>query len=431
MPYRKNNLTSILVTALWTNWAVAFGAIALTMVLPRLMPHFWLPLPVYLISYLVLVFMRKRVISGMMHYVAVLKASSLTLFWSATVMLAINLLHRNAVADEVFAWSSGNPEVPFITALVVFPVMCLMSLWVMFTGYGQTLAGDYRFREGGSGDTGVVSSLLTRANRYQVQLFCFIGAGISVIDWWYYYTYYINVNMNTPDVFFFNWLAVIFYLASLYFMWVRYSSLGYIIGPIVGANMNQGVLVRFLVLSGDRLLLTINQFDRWDTPVEAHIEPLKAHNEKDIRELYERLSGHENFEMKYLYESGATRMSNMQLHYAVFLPDDSSEEQPAKAQWFTLDQIDRMLRNAELSAEFTDELYRLFTITMAWKTYDRHGRRLYPIKNYRPTFRLRDMKNWTVDYDDPLWMAVARNNQDRPFFRTRRLWHKLTGLRMK
>jgi hypothetical protein len=64
---------------------------------------------------------------------------------------------------------------------------------------------------------------------------------------------------------------------------------------------------------------------------------------------------------------------------------------------------------------------------MAWKTYDRQGRKLYPIKHYRPTFRLRDLKRWTVDYDDLFWLTVATNNQDRPFFRVRKIWQRITG----
>ncbi len=114
-------------------------------------------------------------------------------------------------------------------------------------------------------------------------------------------------------------------------------------------------------------------------------------------------------------------------HYAAFV---KAEDYPAvkdHGTWFTLDQLDRMIKTARLSAELTDEIYRIFTITMAWKTYDTEGRRLYPIKHYRPTFRLRDLKSWTVDYNDVSWFAIANNNQDRPFFRTRRFWHKITG----
>lgn len=414
------------------NWAVAFGAIALSLVFPRIMPHFWVPLPIYIVAYFVVMFMHRREAAGMGTNLAVVKAAALTLSWSATVMLAINILHYFNIGEEIFRWSTGNPDVPFITGLVIFPVMALMSFWIIATGYGQNVLGDYHMRSKGPAEgASVVSSFLTRANRYQVNIFLAIGVGITCIDWWYYYKYYINVNMNTPDVFFFNWMPIIFYAASLYFMWVRYSSIAMILGPIIDAGNERGILVRFLVVSGDKMLLTPNRFGRWDTPVETRVEPLKAHNENEIREIFDRITDFPEASLKYLYESSATTLSSMQLHYAAFVPDEAGDSQPESAQWFTLDQIDRLLRKAELSAEFTDELYRLFTITMAWKTYDQHGIRLYPIKNYRPTFRLRDMKNWTVDYDDPNWMVVANNNQDRPFFRTRRLWQKLTGVRLK
>ena len=64
---------------------------------------------------------------------------------------------------------------------------------------------------------------------------------------------------------------------------------------------------------------------------------------------------------------------------------------------------------------------------MAWKTYDENGYRRYPIKNYHPTFRLRDFGQWSVDYQDPVWLYVANFNQDKPMFHVRRLLRKLSG----
>lgn len=65
---------------------------------------------------------------------------------------------------------------------------------------------------------------------------------------------------------------------------------------------------------------------------------------------------------------------------------------------------------------------------MAWKTYDREGKRLYPIKHYRPTFHIGDLREWNVDYDDASWFDIAHNNEDRPFFRLRKLWRRMTGV---
>lgn len=70
------------------------------------------------------------------------------------------------------------------------------------------------------------------------------------------------------------------------------------------------------------------------------------------------------------------------------------------------------------------EMHRLHTITMAFKTYTTEGLRRYNIKNYRPTFRIKDIKSLDVDFNDSSWLFVADNNEDIPFFRFRKFWRK-------
>lgn len=71
------------------------------------------------------------------------------------------------------------------------------------------------------------------------------------------------------------------------------------------------------------------------------------------------------------------------------------------------------------------EIHRLHTITMAWKTYDAEGRRLYKVKNYHPIFRLDGICDWDVDFNSPKWLDVARLNEDKRFFRLRKLWRSI------
>jgi hypothetical protein len=97
-------------------------------------------------------------------------------------------------------------------------------------------------------------------------------------------------------------------------------------------------------------------------------------------------------------------------------------------EWCTLDMVDRYSAAGRLSPQLSHELHRIHTIAMAWKTYDHKGNRLYPIKHYRPTFRLRDLPNWTVDYDDLSWLSIAENNEDSRFFYIRKYWRKLFGI---
>ena len=423
----NNNLTRRMVGSLWVNWAVAFGAIALELLLPRLMPKSWLPIPVFALAYAELVYMRTQQQRESLSCTAMLRVSTLTLFWSAIVMLIINILNSKLLFDNIIDWSNTNKDIPFITCLIIFPTMIVMALWVMANGYMQVrqtpLGGGSELRQG----NGVVSSLFSRESRYQVQLMLCIAIGFTGVEWWYYFKYYFNVNMNTPDVFFFNWMPIAFYCLSLFFVWSRYQNIAAIIGPIAEHARGQGVMVRYLILSGDRMLLAINEHDRWDTPAVTHLGSLAATGDEAVRETFARISGCENFGMRFLYETGIDNLTPDVKHYAVFLDSENYPSKSALDSWFTLDQIDRFIKTARLSADLTDEIYRIFTITMAWKTYDRQGRRLYPIKHYRPTFRLRDLKDWAVDYGDMSWMSIAEVNQDRPFFRARRLWRKITG----
>ena len=426
MQYQSDTLTRTIVASLWVNWAIALGAIALELFLPRIMPKLWLPFPVFAIAFAELLYLRRQQAMEFSGCTAMLRVSTLTVFWSAAIMMLINILNSRMLLDDYIDWSATNKDIPFITCLIIFPTMIVMSLWVMASGYSRSNSG-FRDNEGARVN-GVIASLFSREAHYQVHLMLTIAIGLSLVEYWYYFTYYINVSMNTPDVFFFNWMPICFYLCSLYFVWNRYRNIAAIIGPIASTARNQGVMLRYLVISGDRMLLAMNEYDRWDTPAITHLPTLDAANEGKVRKAFENISGNNDFQLKYLYDTGLSDMMADVRHYAVFLPEEAYKGKEGEMEsWFSLDQIDRFIKTARLSAELTDEIYRIFTITMAWKTYDAEGRRLYPIKHYRPTFRLRDLKDWTVDYNDISWLSVADNNQDRPFFHARRLWRKITG----
>jgi len=423
----SETLTRRLVMGLWINWALAFGAIALVLVFPFFMSKSWMPLPVLLLSYLLLVYSRRESRRESNGCVLTLRVAMLTLFWSAVAMETINILNSHMLFDGAIDWSTSNREIPFITGLILFPVMALICLWMKIRGYNTRFCQNCMARNGYFPGNGVVSSLYSRESRYQVSLLLCLAIALSAVEWWYYFYYYININMNTPDKFFFNYMPIALYVLSLYFIWMRYTNLAAVIGPIAENSSATDSTVRYLILAGDKIKLAPGDSDRWDTPARAEVNPSQILTDDDARKEFSRMSGRTDFILKFLYSGKAHDMRSDVLHYATFIPEEQRDSGWLPGQWFTLDQIDRLMKTARLSAELTDEIYRIFTITMAWKTYDREGRRLYPIKHYRPTFRLRDFKDWDVDYGDTSWLEVSDNNQDRPFFRTRRLWRKLTG----
>ncbi len=428
----SESLTHRILFGLWLNWTLALGSVAITLILPFFMPKAWLPGAVLLLSYLLLVYSRKEGRDEPLPgCVLTLRVALLTLFWSAIVMIVINVLNSRMLLDGLIDWSQSNHEIPYIVGLIVFPVLSLNCLWQTVRGYRTRFCRNCQARNGFFPGNGVVSSIYSRESRYQVALIMYISLTLAVIQWWYYLCYYININMNTPDRFFFNYMPLAVIALSLFFMWIRSTNLMDIIGPMAGNIHTGNSELRFLVLSGDFALLAPVDERRWDSPVHAELPPDRIVNDTDAGKVFGRAYGSDDFQLRYLYSAKTHDMRAGVIHYAAFVPE-GPDGKPVSGilhgEWFSLDQIDRMLKTASISAELADELYRIFTITMAWKTYDRQGRRLYPIRNYRPTFRLRDLPSWDVDYGDISWFAIADNNQDRPFFRTRRLWRRITGM---
>lgn len=113
-------------------------------------------------------------------------------------------------------------------------------------------------------------------------------------------------------------------------------------------------------------------------------------------------------------------------HYIVFLDDSDKILESFNGIWLTLSELNDMINEGAVSISLASELSHIYTITMTWKTYDQSGRRRYEIKNYKPTFKLNDMPNWEVDYNDYNWLYVAEVNEDKPFYTLRRIWHKIT-----
>ena len=434
MSTKQSNYLHHIMRTLWANWIVSAGSLALVLLIPRILTllslsKIWQPFPLFLISYGIAVYerqLRQRLGTG---FTAMLHVAGLTIFWSALIMLIINILNSKMLLDGLINWSNSNREIPFITCLILFPVLTVMCIWVMARGYAQNKAEGYRARHGIVPGNGAVATLLSIETRYQVKMLLYVSIAMNAVEYWYYFVYYFNTNMNRPDIFFFNWMPISLFILSLFFMASRYRNLAAIVGPIAISSRENGTAIRYILISGDRILLAPDSYERWDTPAITNLSPLDANNDKAIKEAFEKISGTDNFELRRLYETGIPGEVEI-LHYAAFLPHEVSFENWKDAQWMTIDEIDRIIKNAGMAAEFNDEIYRIFTITLAWKTYDTNGRRIYPIKNYRPTFRIRDMRTWDVDYSDLNWLDIAKHNQDKPFYHTRRFWRKITGFKI-
>ena len=137
------------------------------------------------------------------------------------------------------------------------------------------------------------------------------------------------------------------------------------------------------------------------------------------------ISGLSPVKLKFAYVNENTVTLSNTLHYLCFF---DKEEQlrgiKTSGELYRIDQVLRMVNGGEVSPVLESELRRIYTVALTWKTYSSTGTRLYAVRNYRPTFRLRDISKWNVDYNDKNWLSVAAVNQDKPFWRLRRFWRK-------
>lgn len=415
------DITTNTVRSLWRNWATAFGAPALVTLASVVVPPMWLPLICLLMAYVLLVGHRRRIDSS--HKLAgcslVIWLTMSAMGAAAVIMALINIVYSPKVIPAVVA---ENPALPFITSMVVYPLMCAASLYGIVVEQHNSCCRRCQASNGYYNGDSPVATFYSRESRYQLWLILVLSSVISVVAALYYFFFYINVNLNSPDRFFFLVLPLALYVFSLGYMVIRYFRMYDAVASGRHGEKrlhSQFTLVRYLFFSGDCLLLSKGENGAWDTPSVNVID--RAAGElpaAQARAILTKDIGECDCPIRFMYENGIYANGANVLHYAVFLPDDS--ELLPDARRCTFDDIQRLLMADTLSPYITNELYRIHNITMAWKTYDREGRRLYPIRHYQPTFRLRDMKEWDVDYNDVGWLHVARNNEDRPLYRIRR-----------
>lgn len=341
-------------------------------------------------------------------------------------MLVINAACSRWLLGDHIIFEPYNPRHPYICCLIIFPLAAIISVIYLMRGRNTRQCRICAAQFGLYKADGHVARLFFHESHYQLRLLLGLSLVLTAVETFYYFNYYIDVNYNSPDRFFFIWMPLAIYGLSLVFTAVRYMSMGDTLAESTASRplTSLRTIIRFLVFSGDRLLLSPNANGLYDTPFSVKVNRIETDDKQVADKQFEQLTGIQDFTSRYLYsDSGFNTGSNI-FHYAMFLPENDVDSSSLPGEWLAIDAIDRKLKAHQLAPSFVGEINRIYRVTMAWKTYDRNGRRLYPIKNYRPTFRLRDLCKVKADYNDLNWLNIATNNEDRPFFRLRKLWRK-------
>jgi hypothetical protein len=410
---------------LWYEWAYSFGACTAIVVVSFVCSQLVLPAIAIVMAWALTVGAELKRRQRKAHCLLIVRHASRTLGISALVMLVCLVFNR---------------KTPYIATLIVYSVFVgVLAVFLITRDYNK-YCSNCKVRHGLSPKEAFVGNLLHNESKYQVRLSFYLSLLISALGWVYYFNIYSNEYITRTDTYCFVGIPVIIYALSLIYLAVVYQYSVHILhADEIELGINNITTLRYLVLKGDLMLLGCSSNKlvpgtmTIDTPASVNIEYMKSVSDQVAAAKFEDMSGTKNFILRRLYSNDSISGTSNVFHYAVIM--DECEGTPDNwtlgEDWSTLDQINRLWRTNAISPALAAEFHRIYAITMAWKTYDRNGYRLYPIKNYHPTFRLRNFKEWDVDYSDMRWIYISENNEDKPMFKVRQLIKKIYTLHAK
>lgn len=429
---RKRNLDMGIIT-LWLHWTIATGALLVPQVLGIWIAKSWLPIISLIEAMALYYYIQNSAVTAPRCYLIV-NICARALILSALVMIVINYFYSSGRIYRLFDEQALNVNIPFITTLIVAPSTLLMALLAVVRDQRQSFCRNCVRRYGSAAERGFIGGIYKREGYMQAVILSWLSGVTTVYTWLYYTFFYINVNINNPDIVVFAVVPVMFYLASLVYTALRYFGLlSYYSLEVVGSARQRGAIteLRFIMVHDDSVFIGPSDpqlsNSKLDTPFSLTVKYRKEVPDDTATDYFCNLAHVTTAQIKYLYTSESGNLDGTILHYAAIIPnlEEFDADVYPEGRWHTFYQLKQMVNNKELAPLLRAELVRVYTIAMAWKTYDRNGKRLYKVKHYRPTFHLSQLPKLDVDFNDNRWLFVAANNEDRRFFRTRRLVKKL------
>lgn len=435
MEQRRVN-TGRVILQLWFNWMLSFGSLTLLVILSLWAKPVAMPLIAFALMLFLLTLIRGNHRSGTPNCYVLPFVATRTLFWTAIVMLVVNLLYSDLLINHFFTPQEVNRDVPFIVILIVSPVVTVICGWTYFHRHNISFCRDCRLRYGSPAERGFLGIIYTQEGHYQISLLAVLSVSLMLLSWGYYLALYVNSSFILPDRFIFIWVPALMWLASSIYLGLRYLGVwGYYCKNIaVNSRRGQTTRVRYIMIWDNFICLRKPEQDidreiipdtKFDTPVSGYIQYRDQVSPFEATQYFENFSGLRGVDVRFMFCNDIGNADCNIFHYLVFLTDEQKAEFTAAhpdCDWYPMPEVADMINNHMVNSMFSAEITRLHTIAMAWKTYDHDGRRRYRIKHYRPTFNVSDIHKWDIDYNDPTWLYIADNNQDVPFFRLRRFW---------
>lgn len=415
---------------IWMNWTVGVGSLVVPMAAALFMQPKALPFLLFAEVCLLLLFRQSRCLNGLPVCRLLPRLSWRILACSMLLMVAIILLCTDHLFPKVIRLHYYNEEIPFVASLVILPCSVVVCSLYLFAGLMNSHCRHCRRRNNIYDANAFIANCYHREARKQTHWLLSASAALCTVLFCYYLLRYTNASINAQDRFFFSYLPLAAYLVSLPLMARRYARMYSMFAPMADGNPGRTntTRVRFLIICDNKLLLQRCNNGLFDTPCQSMVDFSSSISEEYARRLLERVAGMSDAELRYCYTCNALAPRANTILFAAFV--DSPERYSREVddpQWCSAAALSVLARDGVLVNMMACELQRLSVATMAWKTYDATGRRRYPIKHYRPSFCLNDIRRCDVNYDDTRWPAVADDNEDRLSYRIRTWWCHLSS----
>lgn len=437
----RNISNEMAIFNLWLNWVIAFGALCIPNIISVYTPAIVVPIVTFALGGAILLYNHQSLRSRSAVCPLIPTIVYRSLFVSGLIMMLILVTYSHGIIDRFYETELLNRKIPFLTVLIISPVTLANSLWAHVRGKRYGACQMCQMMLGTSSERGFIGKLFMQESRYQRYFIIAISSVLTLASYTYYASFYVNVNINTPDKFFLGWVPVILYLISIIYLATRYFTIwAYYYQNLEREDHNSSTstTLRFLIINGDSMYLSrhdeffdIPDLNKYDTPAMLTYSYRKKVTLDMASRVFSDMSQiqPDEFTIRFMYYTEDSTGGHNVFHFICSpnTPEIMSDHSMFKGSWYNLSQLERLLHNRELSPMLASEIHRLYTVAMAWKTYDSDGRRLYKVKNYRPVFRLKGICDWDVDFNSHQWLRVAQLNEDKPFFRLRRLLRRLGG----
>ncbi|MCM1005307.1 MAG: hypothetical protein NC402_03310 [Prevotella sp.] len=434
---RKVNTEQIF--QMWRNVAIPI----LTIILLHVLTSLFSPLFAPVISTLVAIFLYYQVVSNafskietcaIVPYIFFLIVVSYTI-----VLIVINLLAIWGILNlpDEFIFFDGQ----YLQGLIMAPVGLVTSIIVYLNRKKLTLCINCKITAGTPLERGHVGLIYSNESSLQMKNLIFIYLLITIVNYIYYLTDYVDLSISQRDRFIFSGVAILIYLFDVAYFGVRYYNLfldlkesDELISPDDLNAMGTRTYLRYYVICDDSLYMSSTNLDnKYDADSDIIDTPftirrnVSGFQEYEIKQFIQEQTGVKNGELRFFYgRKVADAAGRKVLRYFYFLPGETEEypELKVRGKWVSSDKLKTIYNNTpdRLSTICLSDISRLARIIVTRKIYKIDGERRNKLTQYRPSFTLREVKTDDIDFQKDDWIRVSMFNSDTSFFKLKRWW---------